>query len=336
MRLRSTQGRPPGAGGAGTLSARPAARTRARTALEPESREVPRFGSSGHGDPGSCGVLSRGGAQGRGDSTRLRSVRSLRPKLGAGQELSGRGVWPENRGPPLRPAICSSSPTRAQERARCIPEAAGKLCFLQESRGPVKASSEDASGAARWKPKVTRASTARGTGLRKPLRPPGSDSSVLSKSSLPSHSRESQSIQTLEASRRAAQSRAGPTSRRGCFGWRNGAGWGESAQPAPQRAQRPAFCAPRDPARSGQGSGGQRPGPVITDMCQGPDAERGRGTPWRGHQLLPQGHRGPTWGFVAGSPVGKKVPSVLTEGVRGDLNFLPLGGEWVNAGGFPL
>ena len=250
--------------GARAQSPRPAAGTRARTALEPESREVPGFGSSGHGDPGSCGVLSRGGAQGRGDSTQLRSVRrSWRPELGAGRELSGWGVRPENRGPPLRPAIRSSSPARAQEKARCVPEAAGKLCFLQESRGLVKASSEDASGAARSKPNVTRAAPA-----RKPLRPPGSDSSVLSKSSLPSHSRESQSIQIFEASRRAAQSRAGPTSRRGCFGWRDGAGRGESAQPAPQRAQRPASCAPRAPARAGQASGGRRPGPVSAGMCR--------------------------------------------------------------------
>lgn len=199
MRLRSTQGRQPGAAGADTLSPRPAAGIRARTALEPESRKVPRFGSSGHGDPGSCGVLSRGGAQGRGDSTQLRSVRSWRPELGAGQELSGRGVWPENRGPPLRPVICSSPCPGLRKRRGVFQRRPDNSASSRKAA--ARASSEDASGAARWKPNVTRASTARGTGLLKPLSPPGSDSSVLSKCSLPYHSRESQSIQILEASK---------------------------------------------------------------------------------------------------------------------------------------
>lgn len=84
LRLRSTQGRLPGSGGADTLSRRPAARTRARTALEPKSREAPRFGSFGRG--------TRAHAEPSLQEREARVTGSSAARWGAGgprQELSG-------------------------------------------------------------------------------------------------------------------------------------------------------------------------------------------------------------------------------------------------------
>lgn len=160
--------------------------------------------------------------------TQLPSVRSWRAELGARQELSGRGVWPENRGPPLRPAICPSPCPGLRKRRGVFQRRPEKLCFLQESRGPARASSKDASGAARWKPMLP----------GRPLRAGRDCESPCSRlvailqfcpNPVSPHSQESQSIQILEASK--AGSPAPPWSHIQArvlwsSGWRDRAGRG--------------------------------------------------------------------------------------------------------------
>ena len=180
LQLRSTQGRLPGSGGADTLSPRQAARTRARTALEPESREAPRFGSFGQGGPGL--MLSP-------------PWRSARPggleadPLGGEQEARGRnsvgsvGVGPGSRGSSA--ATRALLPPRAQEVVRWI-QGGGWKTLLP----PGKPQSREGVFGRRLRSRAVGAKCCQDvpalrTGLRERLHSPSSDTSFLSKSSLP-------------------------------------------------------------------------------------------------------------------------------------------------------
>lgn len=238
-------------------------------------------------------------------------------------------MWPENRGVPSTAPRRSAPPLpRAQGAARCIPEAAGKTLLPPGAAASARASSKDASGAARWKPMLPGRPLRAGRDCESPCSRLGSDSpSVLSKSSL-SHSQESQSIQnsgiqggSLAPPWSHIQARVLWSS-----GRRDRAGRGirPACGPGEPRGLHPVPPGPRTP---GQDSYGRRPGPVIADMCRG----AGRWTerrPWRGHRWLPQGHRGPMWGLLQ-TPGGKKVPPVLTEGVRGKFKIVF---HWVGSG----
>ena len=238
--------------------------------------------------------------------TQLLSVRSWRPELGARQELSGRGVWPENRGPPLRPAICPSPCPGLRKRSGVF-QRRPKNCFLQESRGPARASSKDASGAARWKPMLPGRPLRAGRDCESPCSRLVAILRFCPNSVSPPTPRSRRASKFLRHPRRAAQRRPGPTSRRGYYGLQAGAtGRGGGIRPArgPESPEARILCLP-GPECSGQDSGGRWPGPVIADMCRGQDAGPER-RPLERAPVVTPGAPWPHVGLCCRLPRGKK------------------------------
>lgn len=148
--LRSTQGRPPVLG----------ARAHCHPAPQPEpapglrsSRSPARsqgLAPPAAGTRGRAGPFLEEGAQGRGDLTQLPSVRSWRAELRRPGRSSVGGVWPENRGPPLRPAIASPAP--GSGKGAVYSRGGRKNSASSGKPRPGEGVFKDASEYARWKP----------------------------------------------------------------------------------------------------------------------------------------------------------------------------------------
>lgn len=130
------------------------------TVFEPEYRKAPAFGSSGHRDPSFCQASLLREAQSQRDS--MHRWRAGDPSSGPGRTAVGSvGVWPGPRGssdemrgswpPPWCRKLCGGFKSLARNRS-----------FLEESLSLARAFSEGASGAARWRPAVAKASQGAG------------------------------------------------------------------------------------------------------------------------------------------------------------------------------
>lgn len=168
------------------------------------------------GDPGSCGSFLEEERRAVGTLTQLPSE-ELESRA-RGRQGSVGGVC----GQRIRVLHCaprSAPPLPGLRKRRGVfqrqPE---KLYFLQESRGPARASSK-ASGAARWKPMLPGRPLRAGRDCESPLLPPGNDSSSsVQIQSLPTPGH--QSIQIHEASK--AGSPAPPWSHQARVLWSSG------------------------------------------------------------------------------------------------------------------